>query len=297
MTKPDSKKPAELPVNKPDADLNGLGDHAWSSVDMENCRISGGEWRYSNQLKKYECHCGTIGSYTDRHMKLTKDNTCVCQSGYVLIDENQPIKGCRLGSNQIDQDNFIKSVNTMQVKWNSMSTKIRQCEVATTNVATAGDFDKAQNFVNQAQQYASDAVKLAGDIKDLYQTITATYRELESVDKKAVSRHKESADRMKTDADNTQTIVNNYINQAQTELMRVSQKQNTTQNTLGNACVDSHGQPDGNSCKCDASKNLIPNGPNACTCKTVGKNKYEWHDRCNMCRAPSAVDKDLPCGV
>jgi len=271
----------------------------FNQKDAEDCRLSGGEWRYSNSKKAYECHCGTVGSYTDRHMALTNKNTCNCQVGYVLIDENFPIKGCRLGSNHAEQDAYIKSVNSLQAKWDSMNTKVGQCEIAAKNVATATEENSAKKFVDQAKQYASSALSLATEATGLYNKVKAEFKALLKEDQRAVERHRQAAENIKADVDKVQSKVNECTKKANDEYIRLVDRIEARNNpNTGALCVQSHGVWNSGKCSCDSGKNLEPSSDRmSCVCKKVGNNRYEWHDKCNMCRHPNAVDKDMACGV
>ena len=229
-------------------------------------------------------------------MMFTKDNRCACLTGYKYIDENDPRKGCRLGSNRAEQDAFIESVNSLQAKWDSMNTKAKQCETAAENVASATEENSAKTFLDQATQYGSSAMSLVSEVQGMYNNVKTEYNGLEKEDKTAVNRHKQSADTMKADADKVQSKVQGLISKANSDYMKLIERKNNP--NTGALCVQTHGTPNGNQCSCDPKKNLEPSADKkSCVCKKVGKNRYEWHEKCGMCRHQNAVDNDLACGA
>lgn len=70
----------------------------YDGIDLKNCRLSGGEWRYRDQYKRWECFCGINQSGSDKNMVQTSGfKTCACKKDYIWIDDNDHSKGCKRG--------------------------------------------------------------------------------------------------------------------------------------------------------------------------------------------------------
>ena len=271
--------------------------------EIAACVDSGGQWEAK---AKNQCWCGYNQSTGDKNLAQTEDfKTCKCKKGYVLVDENFPIKGCRLGSDDAALDLVINKVNDLQSKWDAMNTKVKQTKTASSNVASSRTVDEADKFLKQTEKYGSEAVKLANSAGDIYASVMKEYNKLNNDDKARVKKDKDSADVMKKDIDKVQGLATQYINDARVSFSKAIEKEEAQKNAnaervKADNCIDTHGHWNGKSCDCDPKKFLEPNPGKANTCRCMqpsnSKNRYEWHDKCNMCRHPNAVDKDLDCG-
>ncbi len=251
----------------------------YDEIDANNCRLSGGEWKYKSGSKRWECFCGINQSGSDKNMVQTNGfKTCACKKDYTWVDDNDHSKGCKRGISAAENADLNKITNLygkFEKVVNSMDTKAGQVNRAATAASGASKAEDARRYADQAKGYFADVESLFLDANGLYGEISGLISGLSSELKSKVSTYKKDADTLNSRLNSIMDKARIKASEAERAAVVLEEKVATNDSCKTaqcQKCVDTGGkweeQVDGTAfCRCDRKQGLVSDSSKMLYCK------------------------------
>ena len=259
----------------------------YSDIDVKNCRLSGGEWKYEDRDKRWECFCGINQSGSDKNMVQTSGfKTCACKKDHVYIDEKDHSKGCKRGLAPQENANLNKIADLydkFEKLVDSMDTKVKQTEKAATAAGNATNATNARKYADQAKGYFSEIEKKFVDAISLYNDIDRLYFGLNQDSRTTVVNYKQDADRLNARLADMLSRARNAASKAEQAAVAqedLTKNNNTCSTPQCEKCFNTGGkweqQVGGTAlCRCDRSKGLVSDSSKMLYCKPADGNSQK----------------------